>query len=112
MLSGEVLPSSGTATLEGLDILLEQSRVRRMIGYCPQFDALLDLLTVREHLELFGRLKGVPESELDSKVIKKMTELRLGEFEHRLAGTLSGGNKRKLSVAIALIGDPPLILAE
>jgi ATP-binding cassette subfamily A (ABC1) protein 1 len=112
ILSGEVLPTSGTATLDGLDILLEQARVRRMIGYCPQFDALLDLLTVREHLELFGRLKGVPEKQLNSKVKKKMSELRLLEFEHRLAGTLSGGNKRKLSVAIALIGDPPLILAD
>ena len=112
MLSGEVLPTSGTATLEGLDILLEQAKVRRMIGYCPQFDALLDLLTVREHLELFGRLKGVLDKDLDREVRKKMAELRLEEFEHRLAGTLSGGNKRKLSVAIALIGDPPLILAE
>lgn len=112
MLSGEILPSQGTATLDGLDMLFEQGKVRRMIGYCPQFDALLDLLTVREHLELFGRLKGVPESHLNSKVAKKMAELRLTEYEHRLAHTLSGGNRRKLSVAICLMGDPLLLLMD
>ena len=54
MLTGEVLPSSGHAYMNGLDILKHQTEVRRLIGYCPQHDALLDRLTVREHLELFG----------------------------------------------------------
>ena len=47
-----MLPTSGTATLGGYDILSQQSHVRRLLGYCPQFDALLELLTAREHLEL------------------------------------------------------------
>ncbi|KAH9254619.1 hypothetical protein BASA81_007376 [Batrachochytrium salamandrivorans] len=112
MLSGEVLPTLGTATINQLDILLEQTKVRRMIGYVPQFDALLDLLTVREHLELYGKLKGLRGLELETSVVQKMHDLRLEEFALRCAGTLSGGNKRKLSVAIALIGNPPLILAD
>ena len=58
MLTGAVLPSSGDAWLAGKHILTEQKEVRRLIGYCPQHDALLDLLSVREHLELFGRIKG------------------------------------------------------
>lgn len=112
MLSGEVLPTSGTATINQLDILLEQNKVRRMIGYVPQFDALLDLLTVREHLELYGKLKGLRGADLEASVVQKMRDLRLEEFALRCAGTLSGGNKRKLSVAIALIGNPLLILAD
>ncbi|KAF0703609.1 hypothetical protein As57867_007568, partial [Aphanomyces stellatus] len=52
MMTGDVLPTSGSATLGGFDIMSQQLEVRRLIGYCPQFDALIDLLTVREHLEL------------------------------------------------------------
>jgi ATP-binding cassette subfamily A (ABC1) protein 3 len=50
--------------------LKEQDSVRRLIGYCPQHDALLDRLTVREHLELFGRIKNVPEAELNTFVVR------------------------------------------
>jgi ABC-type multidrug transport system ATPase subunit len=70
MLTGDVLPSGGSAFLNGLDILKEQDSVRRLIGYCPQHDALLDRLTVREHLELFGRIKNVPEAELNTFVVR------------------------------------------
>jgi ATP-binding cassette subfamily A (ABC1) protein 3 len=57
MLSGDELPTHGTATLSGLDILTHQKEVRRLIGYCPQFDALVETLTAREHLTLFARIK-------------------------------------------------------
>ncbi|GMF55770.1 unnamed protein product [Phytophthora fragariaefolia] len=112
MLTGDVPPSRGTATLGGFNILTQQIEVRRQIGYCPQFDALFDLLTVREHLELFGAIKGVPQSSLDRVVTKKIHQLNLGDFEHKLAGSLSGGNKRKLSVAIAMIGNPAIIFLD
>eukprot|EP01051_Picozoa_sp_SAG22_P020986 SAG22_NODE_4448_length_1267_cov_1.363870_1_plen_397_part_01 len=61
MLTGKFLPTSGNAYLNGLDIRTNQLQIRSQLGYCPQHDALLDLLTVREHLFLFGRVKGVPE---------------------------------------------------
>ncbi|KAK1930150.1 ABC transporter A family member 1 [Phytophthora citrophthora] len=112
MLTGDVPPSSGTATLGGYNILSQQIEVRRQIGYCPQFDALFDLLTVREHLELFGAIKGVPQSSLDRVVMEKIQQLNLADFEHKLAGSLSGGNKRKLSVAIAMIGNPAIIFLD
>jgi ATP-binding cassette, subfamily A (ABC1), member 3 len=113
MLSGDVLPSSGTAKLAGFDIISEQPKVRRLLGYAPQWDALLELLTTREHLDLFARIKGVPEAELRATVDEQMRRMDLTEFANKKAGTLSGGNKRKLSVAIALIGRhniPPPIL--
>ncbi|KAF1315573.1 Abc transporter a family member 1, partial [Globisporangium splendens] len=112
MLTGDVVPSSGSATLSGFDILNQQIDVRRQIGYCPQFDALFDLLTVREHLELFARIKGVSAAELDSVVEDKIEQMNLSAFEHKLASSLSGGNKRKLSVAIAMIGNPQIIFLD
>ena len=112
ILSGDEIPTRGTATLGGCDILTQQIEVRRLLGYCPQFDALLDLLTVREHLELFARIKGVPEALLPGVVGAKLREMDLLPYANKLAGNLSGGNKRKLSVAIALIGDPQLIFLD
>lgn len=112
MLTGDIAPTSGSATLGGFDILSQQIEVRRQVGYCPQFDALIDLLSVREHLELFAKIKGVPNSKLDEVIREKMTQLNLLAFEDKLAGSLSGGNKRKLSVAIAMIASPSILFLD
>jgi ABC-type multidrug transport system ATPase subunit len=81
-------------------------------SYCPQFDALLELLTVREHLELYGRIKGLQGEALEKVVCRKLEQLDLKDFENKTAGSLSGGNKRKLSVAVATVGDPPIIFLD
>lgn len=86
--------------------------VRRLIGYCPQHDALLDLLTVREHLHLYARIKGIRSDVIDSVVNVKMQQMDLVDFADKQAGTLSGGNKRKLSVAIAMIGQPRVVFLD
>ncbi|KAG6587048.1 ATP-binding Cassette (ABC) Superfamily [Phytophthora cinnamomi] len=112
MMTGDILPTSGSGTLGGFDILSEQLEVRRLIGYCPQFDALFELMSVREHLELFARIKGVSSANLNEVVKTLMHQMNLDDFENKLAGTLSGGNKRKLSVAIALIGSPPIVFLD
>ncbi|OQS02783.1 ATP-binding Cassette (ABC) Superfamily [Thraustotheca clavata] len=112
IMTGDILASSGQAKLSGYDILTQQLEIRRLIGYCPQFDALIDLLTVREHLELFASIKGIPSNEIESVVCEKMHQLNLIPFENKLSKTLSGGNKRKLSVAIALIGGPPILFLD
>jgi ATP-binding cassette, subfamily A (ABC1), member 12 len=109
IVSGDVLPTSGTAYLAGHDILTEQQKVRRLLGYASQTDPLLDVLTTKEHLELYARIKGVPEALVASVVKEKLVEMDLVPFANRRAGTLSGGNKRKLVVACALISDPPVI---
>jgi ATP-binding cassette subfamily A (ABC1) protein 3 len=59
MLTGDEFPSKGGAWIGGLLIMMHQRQVRCLIGDCPQLDALFPLLTVREHLELFGRIKGL-----------------------------------------------------
>jgi ABC-type multidrug transport system ATPase subunit len=112
MLTGARLPSSGTALLAGYDILAQQPQVRRLLGYCPQWDALLELLTSREHLELYARIKGVPEPSVRAVVDEQLARFDLVQFANKKAGTLSGGNKRKLSVAIAMIGSPPLVFLD
>jgi ATP-binding cassette, subfamily A (ABC1), member 3 len=111
-LSGEIIPSCGKTFINRLDLLSNMSKVRHMIGYCPQFDALLDNLTSREHLELYGAIKGIPYDLRDRLIEEKLQQLNLKQFEHIQAGTYSGGNKRKLSVAIALLGNPPVILLD
>jgi ABC-type multidrug transport system ATPase subunit len=112
ILTGNFLASSGNAWLNGLDIQNNQRAVRSQLGYCPQHDALLDLLTVKEHLFLFGRIKGVSERQLPQFVDSVINEMDLGDFANKLAGRLSGGNKRKLSVGIATIGRPPLLFLD
>ena len=80
-----------------MDILAEQDAVRRLIGYCPQHDALLERLTVREHLELFGRIKNVEEKMLNKFVTSIMNDMNLQAFENKLAQSLSGAcGKRQL----------------
>ncbi|XP_052174030.1 ABC transporter A family member 1 isoform X3 [Diospyros lotus] len=112
MLSGEEHPSDGTAFIFGKDISSNPKSAHRHIGYCPQFDALLEFLTVWEHLELYARIKGVPEYKLKDVVKEKIMEFDLLKHAHKPSFALSGGNKRKLSVAIAMIGDPPIVILD
>ncbi|OQS03707.1 ATP-binding Cassette (ABC) Superfamily [Thraustotheca clavata] len=112
ILTGEILASEGSASICGFNCMNEQSEVRRHIGYCPQSDALIDYLTVREHLELFAAIKGIPSSYVNIVVMEKLSQMNLVAFESSLAKTLSGGNKRKLSVAIAMIGAPSILILD
>lgn len=112
MMAGILTPSEGEIRIHGVDVARDVSVARRFIGYCPQFDRLYPTLTVREHLVLFGRIKGLGDKDLHVAVEDKIEQLQLREYEHRRAGVLSGGNKRKLSVAIALIGEPPLVFLD
>ncbi|XP_060088217.1 retinal-specific phospholipid-transporting ATPase ABCA4 [Heteronotia binoei] len=112
MLTGDTKPTSGDATVAGYSILTHISDVHQNMGYCPQFDAIDDLLTGREHLYLYARLRGVPEAEVGRVAEWGIEKLGLLTYADQLAGTYSGGNKRKLSTAMALIGCPPLVLLD
>ncbi|XP_070785696.1 phospholipid-transporting ATPase ABCA1-like [Enoplosus armatus] len=112
MLTGDIPVSSGEAFLNGYSIRTEMRDVHQNMGYCPQFDALDDLLTGREHLEFYARLRGVPEKEITMVAEWGIQKLGLVKYSTKSAGTYSGGNKRKLSTAIALIGCPPVIFLD
>lgn len=112
MMCGELEPSAGRILVGGKDVSKDLDGVCKMIGYCPQFNALLDLLTVREHLELYGKVKGLAGPELQGDIQDKIRTFDLAKFEHSRAAQLSGGNMRKLSCAIAMIGEPPIIFLD
>ncbi|XP_043218216.1 ATP-binding cassette sub-family A member 7-like [Amphibalanus amphitrite] len=112
MLTGDTTISYGDAFICGRSVIDDPVRVRQQIGYCPQFDALDSLLTGREHIEFYARLRGVPADCLAHVVETNIRRLGLSPHADRTAGSYSGGNKRKLSTAIALIGDPPLVFLD
>eukprot|EP01017_Pseudomicrothorax_dubius_P046657 TRINITY_DN8255_c0_g2_i3.p1 TRINITY_DN8255_c0_g2~~TRINITY_DN8255_c0_g2_i3.p1 ORF type:complete len:1028 (+),score=239.16 TRINITY_DN8255_c0_g2_i3:182-3265(+) len=112
ILSGEYTQTSGKAFISGYDTTTNMRDIRQYIGYCPQFDALLPNLTSKEHLYIYAAIKGIPAKYRDRVVQQKIAEMDLKNFENVPAGTYSGGNKRKLSVALAMIGNPPIILLD
>jgi ATP-binding cassette subfamily A (ABC1) protein 3 len=114
MLSGILVQNEGSVKIAGNDMLTSDGlrRARNGIGYCPQHNPLLGILSVREHLEMFGMLKGLAGRDLDEARDLWIAAMDLTNHQFKLAGNLSGGNKRKLCVAIAMIGDPEIILLD
>ena len=104
MLTGLVPPTAGEAWVRGRRLTREMGAIRRSLGLCPQHDTLWPELTVTEHLELFGTLKGVARAELAGEVRRWVEEVGLGDKANVESGRLSGGMKRKLCLAMALIG--------
>eukprot|EP00054_Salpingoeca_dolichothecata_P030926 m.256674 g.256674 ORF g.256674 m.256674 type:complete len:1715 (+) comp26744_c0_seq8:78-5222(+) len=112
MITGDESITAGTAFIDGYDTAVDTERVRQRMGYCPQFDALIDLMTGRELLTMYANLRGVPEPDISVVVQDLIIGLMLEKHADKFCGTYSGGNKRKLSVAMAMIGNPPLILLD
>ena len=112
ILTGDYLPTSGAAWIDGLDVVSQLQLVRQRLGYCPQQDPLLDLLTGRETLVMFARLKNIDEFRIASLVDAMLRQTSLMPYADRVAGSYSGGNKRKLSLAIALIGSPSVVFLD
>ncbi|ROL48223.1 ATP-binding cassette sub-family A member 1 [Anabarilius grahami] len=112
MLTGDTHVTYGEAFLSNHSVLTEMEKVHQLMGYCPQFDAISDLLTGREHLEFYARLRGVPEAHVAKVAQWGVQKLGLSQYAEREAGGYSGGNKRKLSTAISLIGAAPVIFLD
>jgi len=104
MLIGLFPPSSGTAYVNNYDICTDIQSVRSSLGVCPQYDVFFDELTVDEHLRFFCLMKGFPEALVKGEVTRMVASLGLQDRKKAQAQTLSGGERRKLSVAIALCG--------
>ncbi|EEB12939.1 predicted protein [Pediculus humanus corporis] len=114
ILTGLTSPTAGTALVFGYDIRDPNgmSNIRQMIGVCPQHDILFDLLTPREHLEFFAVVRGIPKNTIEMEVTKTLRDIDLVDKADTFAKYLSGGQKRKLSVGIAVIGDPKIIILD
>ena len=112
MITGVRSVSSGSIRISGQDIHRARLSAYRLMGYCAQFDSLFPLLTGREQLLLYGRLRGMSGRELAQRVDQLIGRLCLGEYADMPSGRYSGGNKRKLSTAIALVSRPSLLLLD
>ncbi|KAF5957627.1 hypothetical protein HYC85_004852 [Camellia sinensis] len=113
-LTGITPVTAGDALIYGHSVRssVGMSNIRKIIGVCPQFDILWDALSGREHLHLFARIKGLPAASIESVAQKSLAEVKLTEAAKTRAGSYSGGMKRRLSVAISLIGDPKLVILD
>ncbi|ROT43326.1 ABC transporter [Sodiomyces alkalinus F11] len=111
LIRGDLKPSrnGGDIFVEDKSVLSELAAARVNLGVCPQHDAL-DQMTVREHLEFYARVRGI--ADVAGNVEAILTAVGLQAFSDRMAHSLSGGNKRKLSLGIALMGNPTVVLLD
>nr|XP_010596853.1 ATP-binding cassette sub-family A member 3-like [Loxodonta africana] len=112
MLTGERTATSGDMFIEGFSITKNILKVRSRIGYCPQSDALLEYMTGREIMIMYARIWGVSEPQIHLYVNNWLNSLQLEPHADRLIHTYSGGNKRRLSTAIALMGKSSAIFLD
>ncbi|XP_014485767.1 PREDICTED: ATP-binding cassette sub-family A member 1-like [Dinoponera quadriceps] len=112
MLTGEETPNSGIMYLGRANIHSNRKEYLSEMGYCPQTDALIPSLNTFDHLRLFARLRGIPKSNVELEVNKWINRLNLTAYMWQPSGTYSGGNKRRLNIAMALIGNPTLVLLD
>eukprot|EP00743_Colponemidia_sp_Colp-15_P009682 GILK01010594.1.p1 GENE.GILK01010594.1~~GILK01010594.1.p1 ORF type:complete len:1785 (+),score=269.78 GILK01010594.1:74-5428(+) len=113
ILSGMISADSGEAYVAGCDTRIDQSELFTTLGSCPQFDSVWSDLTVEEHLNLFARLKGVPKRSERAAVRRAAEEVLLdGDAFDNMASELSGGMRRRLSLAISFLGDSKVVLLD
>uniref|UniRef100_A0A3Q2E3Z0 ATP-binding cassette, sub-family A (ABC1), member 5 n=1 Tax=Cyprinodon variegatus TaxID=28743 RepID=A0A3Q2E3Z0_CYPVA len=92
--------------------IAEGSEMKQLVGICPQFNIIFDVLTVEEHLKIFAAIKGIPPADVPAEVTRVLKDLDLEKIMTAQAKSLSGGQKRKLSVGIAILGDPKILLLD
>jgi ABC-type multidrug transport system ATPase subunit len=106
-------PSSGQVLVDGLDLQKNRKEIRRMLGYLPQDFRFFAQLRTYEFLDYIARLAGITSSSKRKEMVEKMLEeVGLYEARNRYANNLSGGMKRRLGIAQALIGDPKVIIVD
>lgn len=109
MMTGDLRISSGKVWVRGKNVVTQLPSAYQNIGYCPQFDALLGELTGRETLKLFLMMCGTPIAQTTDVAMFMAKELNFTKHIDKLVKQYSGGNKRKLSTALSIMGGPALI---
>ena len=112
ILTGTTKPDEGEAWIGGYSILDDLPYVYKRIGVCPQFDLLWEDLTVEDHLLFYLRLKGVQSVDENQEVMKACESVLLVPHKQKRVGQLSGGMKRRLSLAISIVGNPEVIFLD
>uniref|UniRef100_A0A803VGS7 ATP binding cassette subfamily A member 10 n=1 Tax=Ficedula albicollis TaxID=59894 RepID=A0A803VGS7_FICAL len=114
VLSGLSFPSEGSATIYNykLSEMGDREEIRGLVGICPQFNSHFEVLTVRENLKTFAEIKGIKSKEVEQEVENILELLDISNIQDTQAEKLSGGQKRKLSIGIAMLGNPQVLLLD
>ena len=110
ILSTVLRPTSGTATVNGYDVLTQPALVRHQIGFVSTNTAVYDRMTAWEMVEYFGRLYGLPAELLRDRMEAIFQRLQMNEIRDLLGAKMSTGMKQKVSIARALVHDPPVLI--
>ncbi|KAK9467174.1 hypothetical protein V1512DRAFT_262126 [Lipomyces arxii] len=111
MIRGEIIPSAGGVFVEDVSVNENRAHARTHLGVCPQFDAI-DQMNVLETLTFYAKLRGLKGSDVKHNVSTLVRSVGLSRFSTRMAERLSGGNRRKLSLGIALMANPSVLLLD
>jgi len=112
MLVGLLRPTHGAAVVCGRDVQQHSSQVRSMMGVCHQRDTLWDRLTAAEHVELYAMMRGWSPAQAKEEAMRRLKQVSLDGAATLQAGAMSGGMRRRLSLAMALAGDPAVVLLD
>ncbi|MCE9556697.1 MAG: ATP-binding cassette domain-containing protein [Planctomycetes bacterium] len=112
ILSTVLRPTSGTASINGFDVVTQPSQVRHQIGFVSASTAVYDRMTAWEMVEYFGRLYGLANDNLSTRMEAVFERLQMNDFRDVLGGKLSTGMKQKVSIARSIIHDPPVIILD
>lgn len=110
ILSTMLQPTAGTATINGYDVVLQPSLVRRQIGFVSTNTAVYDRMTAWEMVEYFGRLHGIHAELLRERMDDIFTRLQMNDIRDILGSKMSTGMKQKVSIARAIVHDPPVLV--
>lgn len=110
MLCTVLKPTVGYATVAGHDVATEGQRVREKIGFLSANTGVYDRMTAREMVEYFGQLYGLSGTTLKSRTDDLLTTLQMNDFQNVVGGKMSTGMKQKVSIARALVHDPPVLI--
>lgn len=112
MLTGLTQPSSGKGFINGHNIIKERNIIKSIIGVCPQETAIANNLTVKENLELMCGIHEFSKEKIQDKTNSLLKDFRLTDIMDKKSQYLSGGYKRRLSIAMALIGEPQVLFLD
>lgn len=112
VLTGFFPPTSGTATIAGLDVVENTLEVRRLVGYLPEHVPLYLEMTPREFLTFAAQAKKVPRSERKAAVDKALERCNLGNVANQLIGTLSRGYRQRVGLGQAIINEPKVLILD
>ena len=112
IITAEESPTCGRVRIGPHDIVSNASPGFEMLGYCPQFDAVWPTITVKEHLQVYAAIRGVPDEHIKRLADQFMNGLRISEHAKKYAKNCSGGTKRKLSYAMSMLGNPKIVLLD